>query len=317
MERYSRIYKLPQELYSAGCPVLIKAGALLKDNSMNKILAQLKFKNVSEKAIKELVVGLEAYDENKGAVQGVAEFVYKNLNAAGGGEFGQQTPIELPDASARSYDVIVKKAVFADGTTWTAETVSAAAAVTEEQSRELQEKQEALKYEKKRSGAKKLAILPLILAGAGIVFSLIGLLIFVFVINKGMDKEYISMLFVNNLKVGNYLMALVIPAAALLLVLKGKNKGDFKAGGIVSFVIVGVQVLCAIVTFVTVFRGSSLLLNKLLSGVNGNQLITDLYGLVIKGAVMNKIYRFVRLLSGGCYLAKNVVSGIVFMKMSK
>ena len=41
-ERYTRLFSLPENLYSAGAPVMIAAGALLKDNQTGKVLAQLK-----------------------------------------------------------------------------------------------------------------------------------------------------------------------------------------------------------------------------------------------------------------------------------
>ena len=41
-ERYSKLSALPENLYSTGAPVIIAAGALLKDNQTGKVLAQLK-----------------------------------------------------------------------------------------------------------------------------------------------------------------------------------------------------------------------------------------------------------------------------------
>ena len=55
-ERYTRLFSLTSPLYAAGAPVMITAGALLKDNQTGKVLAQLKIKNISDKAIKGVSV---------------------------------------------------------------------------------------------------------------------------------------------------------------------------------------------------------------------------------------------------------------------
>ena len=54
--RYSRLFTLPGNLYTEGSPVLIAAGALLKDNNTDKVLAQLKFRNISNKAISSVKI---------------------------------------------------------------------------------------------------------------------------------------------------------------------------------------------------------------------------------------------------------------------
>ena len=37
-ERYTRLYTLPENLYTEGAPLVIAAGALLKDNQTGKVL---------------------------------------------------------------------------------------------------------------------------------------------------------------------------------------------------------------------------------------------------------------------------------------
>ena len=51
-ERFSRIFSLAENLYSEGSPIIIKAGALLKDNETNMLIAQLKMQSISDKMIK-------------------------------------------------------------------------------------------------------------------------------------------------------------------------------------------------------------------------------------------------------------------------
>ena len=64
-ERYTRLFSLSENLYASGAPVLIAAGALLKDNQTGKTLAQLKFKSLSEKNIKALKVTIAASDVSR------------------------------------------------------------------------------------------------------------------------------------------------------------------------------------------------------------------------------------------------------------
>ena len=61
-ERYSRLFTLPENLYAAGSPVVIAAGALLKDNQTGKVIAQLKMRNISPKPIKAATVSIHPLD---------------------------------------------------------------------------------------------------------------------------------------------------------------------------------------------------------------------------------------------------------------
>ena len=62
-ERYSRLYHLPEDLYTRGAPLVIAAGALLIDNQSGQTIAQLKMRSISPKTIssvKALVTGLDS-----------------------------------------------------------------------------------------------------------------------------------------------------------------------------------------------------------------------------------------------------------------
>ena len=61
-ERYSRLFALPENLYASGSPVVIAAGALLKDNQTGKVIAQLKLRNIGNKAIKAATVSIIPFD---------------------------------------------------------------------------------------------------------------------------------------------------------------------------------------------------------------------------------------------------------------
>ena len=119
-ERYSRLFALPEDLYCAGSPVVIAAGTLLKDNQNGKVIAQLKLRSISEKAIKAVKVKLNYFDTAGNPVGDSVEYCYLDLNAARDAEFGQKSPIAVADAKSRSYQAAVTEVVFADQSVWTA-----------------------------------------------------------------------------------------------------------------------------------------------------------------------------------------------------
>ena len=47
-ETYTRLYSLPERLYTMGAPVVVAAGALLKDNRNGNIIVQLKIQEYSQ-----------------------------------------------------------------------------------------------------------------------------------------------------------------------------------------------------------------------------------------------------------------------------
>ena len=119
-ERYSRLYSLPENQYAVGAPILIAAGALLKDNQTGKALAQIKFRSISDKQIKAVKISVAAFDVSGKEVEGVPEYQYLDLNVIRNTEFGQKQAVTLPDAVTRSFVVKCTDVFFADGTAWAA-----------------------------------------------------------------------------------------------------------------------------------------------------------------------------------------------------
>lgn len=118
-ERYSKLFSLPPNLYSEGAPVLISAGALLKDNQTDKVLAQLKIQNISDKPIKAATVKLVPADTTGKLLGNEIQHQYLDLNSGRDADFGQKTPVSLPDASTRGFSAAVSEVIFADNTIWT------------------------------------------------------------------------------------------------------------------------------------------------------------------------------------------------------
>ena len=90
MGRYENVSRLPNNLYTQDSPLLIAAGALLKDNQTGNILAQIKFRSLSNKEIKAIKVHIKAFDVSGVEVQGVEEYQYLDLSVSRNEEFGQK-----------------------------------------------------------------------------------------------------------------------------------------------------------------------------------------------------------------------------------
>lgn len=120
-ERYGKLFSLPENLYTEGSPVIIAAGALLKDNQTGKVLAQLKIQNITPKKIKAATVCIQPLDTVGNPLGDTVTYQYLDLCADRDSEFGQKTPIALPNAATRSFQAFVTEVIFADNTTWTQE----------------------------------------------------------------------------------------------------------------------------------------------------------------------------------------------------
>ena len=120
-ERFEKRYSLPENLYIKGSPVVIAAGALLKDTVTGKMLVQIKLKNIGTNDIQALKVKIKAYEPNGAEVEGVDEYQYVDLSAGHGEEFGQKTPIYLPNNSTRKFEIGVTEVVLRGAEPWVSE----------------------------------------------------------------------------------------------------------------------------------------------------------------------------------------------------
>ena len=120
-ERYTRLFSLPGNLHTPKAPLLIMAGALLKDNVTGQVLAQVKYKNLGAKPIKALTVSLQALDTRGLPLGEPVEHQYLDLSAPRDSEFGQKEPIPFPDANTRGFSAQVQQVIFSDNSIWEAE----------------------------------------------------------------------------------------------------------------------------------------------------------------------------------------------------
>ncbi len=119
-ERFTEVFRLPKDLYAEGSPVLLEAGVLLKDTVTQRILAQLKFRNLSEKAVRGLLIKFSLMDIGGAVLDPEFEYSYLDLNARKGAEFGSRTPVYLPENNVRKISVLGATVYFADGTSYVA-----------------------------------------------------------------------------------------------------------------------------------------------------------------------------------------------------
>lgn len=89
-ERYTRLFSLQKNLYTYSSPVTIAAGALLKDNSTNQMLVQLKFQNISNKVIKAIKVNLVLMDTLGNILSENTEHQYLDTDLHRNNYFGQK-----------------------------------------------------------------------------------------------------------------------------------------------------------------------------------------------------------------------------------
>ncbi len=119
-DRYSKLFALSENLYSAGAPVVIAAGALQKDNQTGKVFAQLKIRNIQDKAIKAATVKITPFDTVGKPLGGTVDYQYLDLSAGRDTDFGQKTPVMLKEVATRSFAVSVVEVIFSDNSIWTA-----------------------------------------------------------------------------------------------------------------------------------------------------------------------------------------------------
>lgn len=223
-ERYSRLFSLPTNLYTEGSPVLIAAGALLKDNQTGKVLAQLKFRNISQKAIQSVKVKVNACDTAGCPLTGVDAFSYLDLSIAAGEEFGQSKPIYLPDATTRSFSVEILSVVFADHEVFTPVAASIAKAAPKEIIEEVQRveaEKEAIEEEQKRARTEKIIIKRsrwmMVIGFISLASVLLSFILF-------SNSTLLPFRLVIRQYSVRYLLALVIPCLCLFAAFAGKKK---------------------------------------------------------------------------------------------
>lgn len=119
-ERYGKVFSLPENLYAEGAPVIIAAGALLKDNQTGRVVAQLKLRNISPKTIKAVTVRLFPMNTAGQPLGDAVRYEYLDLSSNRDADFGSKSAIPMPDKTTRSFGIRVAEVIFADNSAWNA-----------------------------------------------------------------------------------------------------------------------------------------------------------------------------------------------------
>lgn len=114
-DRFERLFSLPGNLYSVGSPVIVVAGALLKDTQSGNVIVQLKFQSVTSIPIKALKVNIAAFDSTGEAIESVHEYQYLDLKVQSGVAFGAKKAIVMPNPVTRSFELCGIRVVLENG----------------------------------------------------------------------------------------------------------------------------------------------------------------------------------------------------------
>lgn len=117
-ERFERLFSFPNGLFAHSAPVVVSAGALLKDQQSGAILVQIKFQSISPKIIKAVKVSLSAADVTGKQFTGVEDYQYLDMKIACGSEFGGDKAIIMPNYNTRAFSISTLTVVFVDDTFW-------------------------------------------------------------------------------------------------------------------------------------------------------------------------------------------------------
>ncbi len=115
--RFEILYKLDQQTYSVGLPVVITGGNLLQDNYNGRLFAQLKLKSISFRQISAVEVMIQTMDNYNRLVETIA-FVYDNLRLYRDNTAGDDISIPLEDNRGKKLNAVVTAVVDSSGNEW-------------------------------------------------------------------------------------------------------------------------------------------------------------------------------------------------------
>lgn len=98
---------------------MIEAGALLKDTISNKVLAQIKIRNLDYRKIVSYKISIRAFELNGAELEGIPAYSYLDIKVGLGQDYGSRVPVFLPNNITRKIIVSVIEVVFDVGSVWT------------------------------------------------------------------------------------------------------------------------------------------------------------------------------------------------------
>lgn len=118
MKRYERIKTFSKKLYCENAPITIEASSILKDNATDQVVAQVKFKCITNKKIEAIFVNIQCTNVMGQETKGVEKVQYLDINVSRNETFGDKKAIILPDNTTRNISVNVEMVLFKDGEKW-------------------------------------------------------------------------------------------------------------------------------------------------------------------------------------------------------
>lgn len=111
---FETIYESTDCKWQKDVPVLINKVFLIKNTTDNSLLARCSFRSLTDKSIKAILLDIVATDSWGNSVEGVEDFQLLDLKTQREADFGQTTPIPIPNTDAREIDVVIKKILYED-----------------------------------------------------------------------------------------------------------------------------------------------------------------------------------------------------------
>lgn len=112
--KFEAIFESTECKLQKNVPVLIEKTKLIKNTADDSIFARCTFRSLTDKPIKALLLDVVATDVWENAAEGVEGFQLLDLKTKREAEFGQTTPIPIPNKNVRSIDVVIKKILYED-----------------------------------------------------------------------------------------------------------------------------------------------------------------------------------------------------------
>lgn len=301
-ERYKRLFALPENLHTEDAPVVIMAGALLKDNQTGRVLAQLKLKNVSEETIKSVKVSIQAFGKS-GVEAKEIHYEYANISVKSGEEFGSKTPVEMNN-KILYYSAVITEVLFENGTAWKTN-------INDSDKKALSEQVRQALMNKSRTCLKKSAFIPLILAAAGILFSVSDIAVYFGHNVKYLDDQWLLAVLSGGM--AEYIISLIFPIAVFVLPKTNIMKTS-RVMMYIGFALLGVQALAAILNCASAWGSglSTVLANLHIPGY-------DLLGIILNARWIFKggaLRWLLQLMSSLCFVGKTV-AGIIICKKAQ
>ena len=301
-ERYKRLFALPENLHTEDAPVVIAAGALLKDNQTGRVLAQLKLKNVSEETIKSVKVSIQAFGKS-GAEAKEIHYEYANISVKSGDEFGSKTPIEMNNNKILYYSAVITEVLFENGTAWKTN-------INDSDKKALSEQVQQALMNSSRTNLKKSAFIPLILAAAGILFSVSDIAVYFGHNAKYLDDQWLLAVLSGSMT--EYLISLIFPIAVFVLPKTNIMKTS-RVMMYIGFALLGVQALAAILYYSAGL--GTVLANLRIPGYDFLGNISNVLAW-IRGGWGFDLRWLLQLMSSLCFLGKTV-AGIIICKKAQ